>query len=138
MKKLLSIIMAAVLVFSVVPAVVFESSAAAGSLPLDLDVSVTTTAGEWVVNTFTPTEDGIYIFSSSGSYDTLGYIALNEGEADAYIRYFAKGVKAYGREIWLRPLHEANGDWYDFAANTVGATLGAAFSMLLVRFSPKA
>jgi VanZ family protein len=31
-----------------------------------------------------------------------------------------------------------NGDWYDFAANTVGATLGAALSMLLVRFSPKA
>lgn len=82
MKKLLSIILAAVLVFSVVPAVVFESSAAAGSLPLDLDVSVTTSAGEWVVNTFRPTEDGIYIFSSSGSLDTLGYIALEEGEAE--------------------------------------------------------
>ena len=82
MKKLLSLFLAVVLVFSVIPAVVFESSAASGSLPLDMDVYVTTSAGEWVVNTFRPTEDGIYIFSSSGTYDTLGYIALNEGEAE--------------------------------------------------------
>ncbi len=82
MKKLLSLFLAAVLVLSLVPATVLEAAAASGELPLDLDVSVTTSAGDWVVNTFTPTEDGIYIFSSSGSYDTLGYIALNEGEAE--------------------------------------------------------
>ncbi|MBO4435324.1 MAG: dockerin [Fibrobacter sp.] len=45
-----------------------------------------------------------------------GYSArkITEGIADPYIRHFAKGVKNYGREIWLRPLHEANGDWYDW------------------------
>ena len=55
-----------------------------------------------------------------------GYCArqIIEGETDAYIRHFARGVKKYGHEIWLRPLHEANGDWYDWgvgkrnAANT--------------------
>lgn len=82
MKKLLSLFLAVLLVFSVIPAVVFESSAASGTLPLDLEVSVTTSAGEWVVNTFRPAEDGIYIFSSSGSLDTMGYIALEEGEAE--------------------------------------------------------
>ena len=55
-----------------------------------------------------------------------GYSArkIIEGETDAYIRHFAQGARAYNREIWLRPLHEANGDWYDWgvgkpnAANT--------------------
>ena len=37
-----------------------------------------------------------------------------DGKADEYIRDYAKGVKNYGEEIWLRPLHEANGDWYDW------------------------
>ena len=43
------------------------------------------------------------------------------GEADPYIRHFAKGVKKYGYEIWLRPLHEANGDWYDWGVGKLGA-----------------
>jgi mannan endo-1,4-beta-mannosidase len=30
-------------------------------------------------------------------------------------------VKAYGKEIWLRPLHEANGDWYDWGIAKAGA-----------------
>ena len=81
MKKLLALLLTVVLVLTVVPATVFESSAA-GSIPLDLDITVRTSPGNWVVNTFTPSETGIYIFSSSGSFDTLGYIALNEGEAN--------------------------------------------------------
>ena len=53
----------------------------------------------------------------------IGYIArkINDGEADPYIRHFAKGVKKYGYEIWLRPLHEANGDWYDWGVGKLGA-----------------
>ena len=43
------------------------------------------------------------------------------GEADPYIRHFAKGVKKYGHEVWLRPLHEANGDWYDWGVGKLGA-----------------
>lgn len=38
------------------------------------------------------------------------------GKADAYIGKFARDLKAYGKEVWLRPLHEANGgDWYSWA-----------------------
>ncbi len=53
----------------------------------------------------------------------IGYSArkINDGEADPYIRHFAKGVKKYGYEIWLRPLHEANGDWYDWGVGKLGA-----------------
>ncbi len=47
-----------------------------------------------------------------------GYTApdINSGKADAYIGKFAKDIKSYPREVWLRPLHEANGgDWYTWA-----------------------
>lgn len=43
------------------------------------------------------------------------------GEADNYLKEYAKGVKAYGKEIWLRPFHEANGDWYDWGIAKEGA-----------------
>ncbi len=52
-----------------------------------------------------------------------GYNAqeLVNGKADNYIREYAKGVKGFGDEIWLRPLHEANGDWYDWGVGKEGA-----------------
>jgi hypothetical protein len=52
-----------------------------------------------------------------------GYSApkIVSGGADAYLRKYAQDVKAYGKEIWLRPLHEANGDWYDWGIAKAGA-----------------
>jgi mannan endo-1,4-beta-mannosidase len=52
-----------------------------------------------------------------------GYSApkILTGAADAYLRKYAQDVKAYGKEIWLRPLHEANGDWYDWGIAKAGA-----------------
>lgn len=80
MKKVLSLILTVALLLTAVPLGLIEA-AAASRIYLDTPVSVTTSAGDWDVRTFVPAEDGIYIFSSSGSYDTLGYIALAEGEA---------------------------------------------------------
>jgi beta-mannanase len=52
-----------------------------------------------------------------------GYSApkIVSGAADAYLRKYAQDAKAYGKEIWLRPLHEANGDWYDWGIAKAGA-----------------
>lgn len=52
-----------------------------------------------------------------------GYSAQNivDGADDDYIRTFAQGVKSFGKEIWLRPLHEANGNWYDWGVGKSGA-----------------
>lgn len=52
-----------------------------------------------------------------------GYPApkILSGAADAYLRKYAQDVKAYGKEVWLRPLHEANGDWYDWGIAKAGA-----------------
>lgn len=47
-----------------------------------------------------------------------GYTApdINSGKADAYLAKFAADMKDYPHEVWLRPLHEANGgDWYSWA-----------------------
>jgi beta-mannanase len=47
-----------------------------------------------------------------------GYTApdIVGGKADAYIGKFARDIRSYPREVWLRPLHEANGgDWYTWA-----------------------
>lgn len=47
-----------------------------------------------------------------------GYTApdINSGKADTYLTKFANDIKAYPHEVWLRPLHEANGgDWYSWA-----------------------
>lgn len=40
------------------------------------------------------------------------------GVGDDYIRQYAHDIKAYGKEVWLRPLHEANGNWYDWGVGT--------------------
>jgi hypothetical protein len=52
-----------------------------------------------------------------------GYSApkIVSGDADTYLHKYAQGVKAYGKEVWLRPLHEANGDWYDWGIAKSGA-----------------
>ena len=83
MKKYISFILCIAMLLSVVPFTAVESSAASGRIYEDVEYSVScSSAGSWNVKTFVPEEDGIYIFSSSGSLDTLGYIALAEGEAE--------------------------------------------------------
>ena len=81
MKKYLSLILALLIVLSALP---FSAAGASyDSISLNQEKSVyCSSAGDWKVFKFTPSEDGIYIFSSSGSLDTLGYIALEPGEAE--------------------------------------------------------
>lgn len=37
---------------------------------------------------------------------------VNAGKHDGYIVEWAKALKSYGREVWLRPMWEDNGSWY--------------------------
>ncbi len=48
-------------------------------------------------------------------------VDINNGKADAYITRMANDIKSFGKEIWLRPLHESNGDWYPWG---IGYTSG--------------
>jgi len=75
-----------------------------------------------------------------------GYTApdIVNGKADAYIRKFASAVKTYPHEIWLRPLHEANGgDWYTWAVGNsskknTNANVAQAFQHIVQIFRDSA
>jgi hypothetical protein len=51
---------------------------------------------------------------------TLASIA--NGDHDAFIRDWASGAAAWGGRIYLRPMHEMNGDWYDWGRGVNGNT----------------
>jgi len=71
-----------------------------------------------------------------------GYTApdIISGSADAYITKFANDIKSYPHEVWLRPLHEANGgDWYTWAVGNssmlnTNANVAAAFQHIVTLF----
>ena len=80
------------------------------------------------MNDWNATEEFANVAKDNGSTLVVTWMAngynaqdLVDGKADEYIRDYAKGVKGYGEEIWLRPLHEANGDWYDWGVGKAGA-----------------
>ena len=80
------------------------------------------------INDWNATEEYANVAKENGSTLVVTWMAngygaqdLVDGRADEYIRDYAKGVKNYGEEIWLRPLHEANGDWYDWGVGKEGA-----------------
>lgn len=45
---------------------------------------------------------------------------ISGGNHDAYIREFAQSVKQVGGVVYLRPMHEMNGDWYPWAGTVNG------------------
>jgi hypothetical protein len=46
--------------------------------------------------------------------------AISGGAYDAYLRQYARDAKAFGSEVWLRPLHEMNGNWYPWGGTVNG------------------
>jgi mannan endo-1,4-beta-mannosidase len=57
--------------------------------------------------------DVILTIEFDESYANLRDIA--SGEYDSYLTDFAETLKDDGRMIWLRPLHEFNGNWYSWS-----------------------
>lgn len=55
------------------------------------------------------------------SFANLKSIAA--GYYDHYLINLANAIKADGRTIWLRPLHEFNGDWYNWGTLYPGNTI---------------
>ncbi|HET6351028.1 MAG TPA: glycosyl hydrolase [Coriobacteriia bacterium] len=49
-----------------------------------------------------------------------GPSAITNGVADAYLHAYAKSAKAFGSEIWFRPFHEMNGNWYPWSGTGNG------------------
>ncbi len=82
----------------------------------------------WDTNNWKWTKTYADIAAENGSTLLVTWMAngyttqqIVNGDADAYLKAYAEGVKSYGKEIWLRPFHEANGDWYDWGIAKSGA-----------------
>ena len=98
------------------------------------------------INDWNATEEYANVAKDNGSTLVVTWMAngynaqdLVDGKVDEYIRDYAKGVKNYGEEIWLRPLHEANGDWYDWGvgkkdAGNTDANVAEAFRHIVKIF----
>jgi hypothetical protein len=48
--------------------------------------------------------------------------SIASGSHDAFIRAWASGAAAWGGRIYLRPMHEMNGDWYSWGRGVNGNT----------------
>lgn len=46
--------------------------------------------------------------------------AIARGDHDGYLRRYAQQAAAFGKTVWLRPLHEMNGYWYPWGGTVNG------------------
>jgi hypothetical protein len=46
--------------------------------------------------------------------------AIARGDHDPYVRGFARALGSLGYEVWIRPMHEMNGNWYPWCGTTNG------------------
>ena len=46
--------------------------------------------------------------------------SISSGTYDSYLRTYARDAKAFGKTVWLRPLHEMNGNWYPWGGTVNG------------------
>ncbi len=82
----------------------------------------------WGTNSWTWTKNYADVAAENNSILLVTWMAngyttpeIVSGNADTYLKAYAEGVKTYGKEVWLRPFHEANGDWYDWGIAKSGA-----------------
>lgn len=52
--------------------------------------------------------------------------SIATGAYDPYLRQWARDARAFGHEVWIRPLHEMNGVWYPWGG-TVNGNSPASF-----------
>jgi len=74
------------------------------------------------------------------SIEGAGLQAITSGSKDAYLEKFADNAKAFGGEVWLRPFHEMNGNWYPWGGtvnNNSPAELVAAWRHVQTIFAQR-
>jgi endoglucanase len=58
----------------------------------------------------------------------LNNAAINNGSQDVYLTKLATDIRDWDREIWIRPMHEWNGDWYSWSVGINGNTKASYIS----------
>jgi len=84
----------------------------------------------WDVNTWATTKPYADIAAADGAtllvtWMPNGYSApdIVNGKDDAYIRQFAHDIRSYPDTVWIRTLHEANGNWYSWGIGYNGTSV---------------
>lgn len=64
-----------------------------------------------------PTPPGTSTRAQGAPQPEYSNAAIADGHWDAYLTWWAEAIKAYGRPVILRPMHEFNGFWYPWSHN---------------------
>ena len=80
-----------------------------------------TQAGNAVAHGATPLITLEFWVPASGvSQPSFSLKSISGGSFDTYLHTYARAAKAFGSEVWLRPLHEMNGNWYPWGGTVNG------------------
>jgi Glycosyl hydrolase family 26 len=82
--------------------------AASGRIPL-------LTWEPWV-----PPTGSVPIPGQTSDQPAFGLREIAAGKYDAYVKNFAHALAAWGRPVYLRPMHEMNGTWYPWGGTVNG------------------
>lgn len=61
-----------------------------------------------------------WAISNGASQPTFSLVSIATGEHDTYIRSWAEGLREFPSIVYLRPMHEMNGNWYPWAGRVKG------------------
>jgi hypothetical protein len=64
-----------------------------------------------------PTRLGSTLTEQGAPQPAYSNAAIADGKWDPYLTQWADAIKAYGRPVILRPMHEFNGPWYPWSRN---------------------
>lgn len=70
--------------------------------------------------------------SGTGAEGYTGFNDVLAGKYDAYIDQFARDAKAFDQPVFMRFLHEFNGNWYVWSGNKNGQANGGAEKVIAV------
>lgn len=71
-----------------------------------------TTDGRRALITWEP-----WFLSSGSSQSNFSLASITAGEHDGYIKSWAEGIRELPSIVYLRPMHEMNGNWYPWAGD---------------------
>ena len=91
--------------------VLFYQAWAGGGAPFRLDwIETAAAGGRAPLLTWEP-----WVPGGSASQPDFSLQAILDGRHDDYIRSWAAGVKQFPNLVYLRPMHEMNGNWYPWS-----------------------
>lgn len=80
-------------------------------------VQTAASGGRQVLLTWEP-----WVSGGSATQPDFSLDRILNGSYDAYIKSWARGIRAYGGLVYLRPMHEMNGNWYPWSGVVNGNT----------------